>query len=55
MNRLTYSVADAVEALSVGKTTLYKLIAEGRIKTIKIGSRTLIPADIVHSLAQNGI
>lgn len=41
---LAYSVADACKVSSIGKTSLYALIAEGRLEIRKIGKRTLIPA-----------
>jgi excisionase family DNA binding protein len=43
--RLAYSVNDTCKTLSIGKTKLYEEIAAGRIKPLKSGKRTLIPAD----------
>jgi excisionase family DNA binding protein len=28
--------------LSIGKTTIYKLIKEGKLKTVKLGRKTLV-------------
>lgn len=42
---LAYSPADACKVGGFGKTTLYKLIAEGQIEAIALGGRTLIPAE----------
>lgn len=40
-----YSVTDACTALGgMGRTWLYAQIKEGRIRTVKLGTRTLIPA-----------
>ncbi len=36
------SIAEACEMVGVGKTTLYQLIKEGRIKKRKIGMRSII-------------
>jgi len=36
------TVKEALKYLKVGRTTLYKLIKEGKIKPVKIGKRTLI-------------
>lgn len=44
-DKLTYAINEAVDALGVGKTTLYKALAAGRLSAVKLGSRTLIPAD----------
>jgi excisionase family DNA binding protein len=41
---LAYSVPDACKALSVGRTKLYALIAEGRIEALQLDGRTVIPA-----------
>lgn len=45
MERLTYSIPEAGHALGVGKSTIYKLIGEGRLNLMKIGTRSLIRAD----------
>ena len=42
--KLAYSIAEAASAISIGRSKLYELIAEGRLETRKIGKRTLIPA-----------
>jgi len=41
---LLYSIQDATRLLSVGRSSLYYLIAAGKIRPLKIGRRTLIPA-----------
>ncbi|KQP50554.1 excisionase family DNA-binding protein [Methylobacterium sp. Leaf108] len=43
--KLAYTVPEALYAIGLGRTTLYVLIAERKLRTIKVGSRTLIPAD----------
>lgn len=45
MTRLLHPIPDAVEILGVGRSTLYTLIANGEIETVKIGRRTLIAHD----------
>jgi excisionase family DNA binding protein len=42
-NHLAHSVDVAHRRLGIGKTTLYELIAAGRIRAVKVGARTLIP------------
>lgn len=48
------SVAEACQYLRVSKWTLYRLIQGKQLKTIKIGSRRLIPMqslqDFIHQL-----
>ncbi len=43
--RLLNPVPDACYQLGVGRSTLYKLIGDGKIKAVKVGDRTLIPQD----------
>ena len=38
-----YSIQDATRLMSVSRSSLYYLIAAGKIRPIKIGRRTLIP------------
>ncbi len=39
---LTVTVPTALALTGIGRTKLYALIAEGRVKTVKVGSRTLV-------------
>lgn len=43
--KLAYTVPEALYVTGLGRTTLYALVAEKKLRTIKVGSRTLIPAD----------
>ena len=40
---LAHQVPAACDRLGIGRTMLYELIKNGRIKVIKIGRRTLVP------------
>lgn len=48
--KLAYSIPEAVQATSIGRSKLYELIAQNRIKVRKIGKRTVIPAESLHAL-----
>lgn len=48
--RIAYSINDACRASSLGRTTIYAHIAAGRLKAVRIGGRTLIPADSLRAL-----
>ena len=48
--KLAYSIKEACLASSLGKTTIYAHIAAGHLKAIRIGGRTVIPADSLHAL-----
>jgi excisionase family DNA binding protein len=43
--KLLHRPNEVREALGIGNTTLYRLIGEGRLKVVKIGSATRITDD----------
>ena len=47
---LAYSIKEAIRVSSIGKTRLYALINQGRLKTTKIGKRTLVNAQSLREL-----
>jgi excisionase family DNA binding protein len=51
MDNVLVSIADAGRMLSVGRSTLYRLIGEGRLETVKIGRRTLVRTASIRALA----
>jgi len=53
--RLAYQVAQFCESVGLGKTKFYELVRAGKIKTIKIGGRRLIPGDEAHRVAREGV
>ena len=48
----TTSISDAAKALSLGRTSIYSLINEGRLETIKIGRRRLVKVDSIRRLLE---
>jgi len=44
-DRLAYGISQAVKATSVGRSKLYQEIKAGRLKTFKVGTRTLIATE----------
>ncbi len=50
MTPFSYSVREVTTLLGLGRTTIYKLLEEGRLTRVKVGARTLIPATDVHAL-----
>jgi excisionase family DNA binding protein len=42
--KLAYSVEEACEALGIGRALAYELIMSGRLHSIKVGARRLVPA-----------
>jgi excisionase family DNA binding protein len=48
-----YRINDASRAIGLGRSTLYKLINEGKLKSVTIAGRTLIPrAEIERLIAE---
>jgi excisionase family DNA binding protein len=53
--KIGYSIREACHASSLGRTTLYSHIAAGRLRAVRVGGRTIIPAEALHALvAGNG-
>lgn len=51
---LAYSVADACRLLSISRRHLYTQIAEGKIRSLKIGARRLIAHAELERLLNGG-
>ncbi len=52
MERLAYSINDTAETLSLGRTSIYAMIADGRLDAFKLGRRTLIRAESIRRLVE---
>lgn len=52
--RIFYRIPEAIAATGIPRSTLYELIRRGDIEIVKLGSRTLIPADSLLAWA-NGL
>jgi len=44
IQRDAYSVEETCMKLGIGRTTFYELVAEGRIKMLKLGRKSIVPA-----------
>lgn len=51
---IAYSIKQATEVSSLGKTTLYRHANRGNLRLIRVGGRTIIPADSLHALLSGG-
>ena len=52
MERLAYSINETARALSMGRTSIYAMIADGRLQAFKLGRRTLIKAESIQRLVE---
>ncbi|MDH7639490.1 helix-turn-helix domain-containing protein [Sphingomonas oryzagri] len=53
MEPVVTSINGAAKALSLGRTSIYALIAEGRLETVKLGRRTLVKTASIHALIES--
>lgn len=52
MQQLAYSINDTAKTLSLGRTSIYAMIADGRLDAFKLGRRTLIRAESIRRLVE---
>jgi excisionase family DNA binding protein len=48
--KIAYSIREAVQATSLARSTIYNHIAAGRLRAVRVGGRTIIPADALMAL-----
>lgn len=50
MEKLAYSISETARALSMGRTSIYAMMSDGRLESFKLGRRTLIKAESIRRL-----
>jgi excisionase family DNA binding protein len=50
MEPLVYSINDTAKALGLGRTSIYAMIADGRLEAFKLGRRTLVKTESIRRL-----
>jgi excisionase family DNA binding protein len=53
--KLAFSINEACAASSLGRTSIYSLIAAGRLKAVRVGGRTVIPANSLRALVEGKV
>ena len=52
MSPLLLSINEAAKTLSLGRTSVYALIKQGKLETIKLGRRTAVKVDSIRRLIE---
>lgn len=50
--KIAYTVPEALAAIGIGRTNLYKLAGEGKLDLRKVGGRTLVTAASLNRLVE---
>ncbi|PTR05294.1 MULTISPECIES: helix-turn-helix domain-containing protein [unclassified Novosphingobium] len=50
--KVGYSIREACQATSLSKSTIYNHIAAGRLRAVRVGGRTIVPATALHALLE---
>lgn len=51
---LAFRVQPFCKSIGIGRTKFYELVRDGKIKTVVIGGRRLVPADEAQRLVREG-
>ena len=54
IKRRALRINDAAAAYGVGRSTIYKLMSEGKLATVKVAGRRLVPCDNMEALLREG-
>jgi excisionase family DNA binding protein len=52
--RRAYQVNEAVATYRLSRSTLYKLMSDGTLRSVKVGGRRLIPVEALEALIAEG-
>lgn len=53
MDPLAISIDETTKVLGLGRTSIYGMIADGRLETFKLGRRTLVKTDSIRRLVES--
>jgi len=54
LERRALSIQEAARTCGLSRATLYRLMADGRLTTLKIGARRLVPVGALDALLSTG-
>lgn len=47
---ISYRITDAARVLGIGRSSIFKLLKEGKLRRVRIGTLVLIPRDSLEAL-----
>lgn len=53
--RAVLHLKEVAQVLGLSRTTIYRLIRDGKMRVIRVGSRTLVPIDVVEAILSSGL
>lgn len=53
--RIAYRPTEVADALGIGRTVVYRLIKEGRIRTLRVGTRIVVPREAILDFLRKGL
>ncbi len=54
LERRALSIPEAARTCGLSRATMYRLIADGKLSTLKIGARRLVPVGAIDALLSGG-
>ena len=54
VERRAFSIVEAAQMCAISRATVYKLIEQNKLETVKIGSRRLVPLSAIDALLSAG-
>jgi len=53
--RAVLHLKEVAQVLGLSRTTIFRLIRDGKMRVIRVGSRTLVPVDVVEAILSSGL
>jgi excisionase family DNA binding protein len=53
--RRAFSIRETERAVNLSHATIYRLIAAGKLRTVKVGARRLVPVEAIDALLREGV
>ncbi|ACV64407.1 conserved hypothetical protein [Desulfofarcimen acetoxidans DSM 771] len=50
MKKEAYSIPETAKILGIGRSLAYQLAREGKLKTVKLGKRLIVPAKVIEQM-----